>query len=260
MKKKILLIALLAIFGFALTSSAQTYCSPTFSSGCTSWNNQTITLDSIQWTLGSTACALFDYTNLHTTLQKGVAMPMTVTNGSWCGSGVWIDFNSDGTFDDTENIYYKYLAAATQTYTFDIIVPATVVNGTYRMRVVAGWGTDCFTSSPNGYGACGSYTYGNFDDFKVKVIDPITSINESQSPEITGLIIVPNPVSSELSVKVNSGLINSNYTLTDQFGKIVKQGQLNSENSIIDVSALAAGMYLFYTGNDQKLVYKVIKK
>jgi lysyl endopeptidase len=257
MKKKNLLIAFLAFFGFALTSFAQ-YCSPTFTGGCTSWKNQSITLDSIQWTLGT--CTTSDYTSMHTTLQRGVAKSMTVVNGDWCGVGVWLDFNGNFTFEPTELLYNKYTAATTQTYSFTITVPTSAANGTYRMRVIAGWGTDCITTGGNGDGPCGTYQYGNFDDFTIKVIDPFTTVGETQNPETEGLIIGPNPVSTELNVKVNTGMVNSTYKLTDQFGKTVMDGKLSSENTIIDMAGLAAGMYLLYTDNDQKQVHKVIKK
>jgi hypothetical protein len=258
MKKKILLISLMALLGFAMSGYAQ-YCSPTFTSGCTNWRNQAITLDSIQWTLGSTACTISDYTSLHTTLQKGVPKQMAVTNGDWCGVGVWVDLNGNFTFEPSELLYNKYTAAATQTYNFTITIPTSTVNGTYRMRVIAGWGTDCLTPGGNGDGPCGAYQYGNFDDFTIKVIDPFTSIGETQNPETADLIIGPNPVSTELSVRVDAKLLNSTYKLTDQFGKTVMEGKLISENSIIDVSGLSSGIYFFNTGIDQKKVFKVIK-
>jgi hypothetical protein len=258
MKKKILLISFLTFFGSAFTSSAQ-YCSPTFVNGCNSWNNQTITIDSIQWTLGSTACALFDYTIMHTTLQKGVPKQMAVTNGTWCGIGVWLDFNGNFTFESNELLYNKYIAAATQTYNFTITVPTSAVSGTYRMRVIAGWGTDCLTPGGNGDGPCGAYQYGNFDDFTIKVIDPFTSIGETQNPETAGLTIGPNPVSTELNVRVDAKLLNSTYKLTDQFGKTVMEGKLISENNSIDINHLAAGIYFFRTNNDMNKTCKVIK-
>jgi hypothetical protein len=256
MKKKILLLSFLAIFGYSVTSFAQ-YCSPTFSGGCSTWNNQAITLDSIQWTLG--ACTTSDYTSLHTTMQKGVAMQMSVTNGTWCGVGVWLDFNGDFTFAPSELLYNKYTALATQTYNFTVTVPTSTANGTYRLRVISGWGTDCITTGGNGDGPCGTYQYGNFDDFTIKVIDPFTSISKTQNPETSGLIIGPNPVSTELNVKIDEGLLNSTFKLTDQFGKTVMEGKLNSENTSIDISNLPAGIYFFRTNNVMNKTFKVIK-
>jgi GEVED domain/PKD domain len=170
MKK--LFYALMLLAFFANTASAQ-YCSPTFTNGCFSWRNQNIVVGSINWALGSTSCNTSDYTGLSTTVTAGETLPMTVTNGNWCGAGVWVDFNSDFAFDDSENLYHSYQGASTATYNFNITIPANVAAGSYRMRVIAGWGTDTFDSaSTNGHGACGSYQYGSFQDFTLQVVAP----------------------------------------------------------------------------------------
>lgn len=168
MKKTTLALALLLLI--AQITEAQ-YCSPTFANGCFNWRNQNITLGSINWSIGTTACTTSDYTNLSTTVNAGQTLPMSVTNGSWCGTGVWVDFNSDFTFDDSENLYHSYQAASVMTYNFNITIPANVPSGSYRMRVIAGWGSDTFTSTgTNGYGACGNYQYGSFQDFTLQVV------------------------------------------------------------------------------------------
>ena len=77
------------------------------------------------------------------------------------------------------------------TYDIQITGPATVAAGTYRMRVIAGWGTDCFDSaSTNGYGACGSYQYGSYQDFTIHVVAPssVASVKEDLAVKV-----MPNP-------------------------------------------------------------------
>ncbi|MFM7729410.1 MAG: GEVED domain-containing protein, partial [Flavobacteriales bacterium] len=150
-------ISLIAILIACVQNLCAQYCSPTFANGCFGWNNKTVVLGSINWALGSSACATSDYTALSTAVSPGQTLPMTVSNGAWCGTGVWVDFNSDFAFDDTENLYHSYQPSSLQTYNFNITIPANTPSGSYRMRVVAGWGTDCFdNTSTNGYGACGS--------------------------------------------------------------------------------------------------------
>ena len=168
MRKHFIIAAML--MAFVQTAFAQ-YCSPTFLNGCFGWNTKSVVLGSINWSLGSTACATSDYTALSTVVSPGQTLLMTVTNGAWCGAGVWVDFNSDFAFDDSENLYHSYQPSALQTYSFNITIPADVAPGSYRMRVIAGWGTDCFdNTSTNGYGACGSYQYGSFQDFTIQVV------------------------------------------------------------------------------------------
>ena len=250
MKK--LLLSLFAIAGLSFSTLAQvTYCEPTFTNGCFSWNNKEITLDSINWVLGSGDCTISDYTSMRTTLSAGVATPMTILNGSWCGVGVWIDYNTDGAFDSTENLYYMYTAGNPQTYSFLLTVPTSVPDGDYRMRVIAGWGTDCYTTSANGYGACGAYEYGNFDDFTVGVVGGGVGISENSMSDI-GFTVYPDPAVGQLNVEVNSNLVGSSYSITDQLGKEVLAGKMNFEKMKIEIAGLSHGIYLIKIGESSR--------
>ena len=201
---------------------------------------------------------------MRTTLVKGVAMPMSVTNGSWCGVGVWIDFNADGMFDSLENMYHMYTATSgTETYSFNVTVPLTAPVGTFRMRVVAGWGSDCYgTTNTNGYGACGAYTYGNFDDFTVRVKAASgAGVAELSNNDIISINAMPNPMDNYFIVNVNGKRAdNALLTLTDITGKKVLTKQVTTEREALDVTSLTKGLYfLTYTDAKQKKVIKVKK-
>ena len=264
MKFKILSVLSIALFFVNILSAQVTYCSPTFASGCTTWSNQTIMLDTINWTLGVTDCSLSDYTAMRTTVVRGVAKAMTVTNASWCGIGVWVDFNHDGMFDSTENLSHMYTAAATQTYNFNVTVPAATPVGTYRMRVIAGWGSDCYgTGNTNGYGSCGAYTYGNFDDFTLGVVAPPSGagIAELSASDVIKLSVLANP-DNEFATITISGKQSDNATisLTDITGKLLQTKKVTSDNVSFDISTLAKGMYFVtYTDAKQRQVVKMKK-
>ena len=257
----IFILSITLLFG-ASANAQVTYCSPTFSSGCSLWNNQTITLDSINWTIGSTDCLVSDYTNMRTTLVKGVAMPMTVISGNYTGCGVWIDFNADGAFDSTENMFHQYLAPGVATYSFNVTAPLTAPVGTFRIRVVAGWGSDCYSVSANGYGACGAYQYGNFDDFTVRVKAASgAGVAELTNSDIISINAMPNPMDNYFIVNVNGKRAdNALLTLTDITGKKVLTKQVTTDREALDVTSLTKGLYyLTYTDAKQKKVIKVKK-
>lgn len=243
---KIFLWTSVLIFGLIIgthntINGQKSYCSPTFTNGCSSWHNTTINLDSIQWSLGSTSCSVSDYTNLKTTLIKGNTYSMTVTNGSWCGVGVWIDFDNDQVFSDQEVLYYAYIAQSAQTYNFNISIPSTVTNGTYRMRVIAGWGTDCYSSSStNGYGSCGDYQYGNFDDFTVKIVSSQTGVNENTTEKIS---MGPSPVENYAIFYIPENKLPLNYTITDITGKVITDGVFTNKENTIDMKNMVKGLY-----------------
>lgn len=243
------------------TAEAAVYCSPTFSNGCSGWRNQAITLGSINWTAGT--CTTSDFTTTSTTLNTGVAYPMSVTNGAYCGCSVWIDINQDQNFDSTENFYYQYTATAsgTNTYNFNITIPASVPVGTYRMRLVAGWGSDGYLSTnTNGYGPCGSYMYGNFDDFSIDVAGPV-GISPVNGNALSFLKVSPNPASASVTVDVN-GLIghDANLRLTDITGKLLQSRSVVNEKEVFDISDLAKGIYILrYTDGLRNESIRLVK-
>jgi hypothetical protein len=229
-------------------ANAQTYCSPSYVFGCTNWSNQAILLDSINWSIGGTSCTISDYKNLSTTLNAGVAYSMMVTNGNWCGCAGWMDFNLDGVFDTTENLYHLYAGvSATYTYNFSITVPSNIPTGTYRMRVIAGWGSDGYSVSSNGYGGCGSYQYGNFDDFTIHVTGSSVGISNLANDNSQFIKISPNPATNFVivSVKVFKG-IEANLQLTDITGKIIQSLPVKNEKEILDISTLPEGIYILH--------------
>ena len=243
--------------GVCSQAFSQTYCAPTFLNGCFGWNNQTIELDSILWDLGTTDCAISDYTSLSTTLTQDVPMAMTITNGAWCGAGVWLDTNSDGTFDDSENLYHSYQAGDPMTYDFSITVPSAVPAGTYRMRVIAGWGTDCFdATSANGYGSCGTYEYGSYQDFTIHVVAPsaVASLKEDFAVKV-----MPNPTHGNFQLNIPSSLVNSNYVITNIVGEMVQSGKVTSLNTRLDIEHLPNGVYIMKFDSKLRNAVRIVK-
>ena len=194
---------LLFTIGLASTALAQSYCSPTFANGCFVWRNLTIYLGDINWDIGSTDCSVSDYTAMSTTVYAGQPVDMTVINGNWCGCAVWVDLDNSSSFEDSENLYFSYVGGdPSYTYDFPITIPASTPTGSYRMRVIAPWGSDGFLSTnTNGYGPCGAFQYGNFDDLTLNVIGT-TGI--ADAPNNAPLSVGPNPTSGEVALNVRN--------------------------------------------------------
>jgi hypothetical protein len=71
---------------------------------------------------------------------------------------VWVDYNSDGVFESSEQV------ASTTSNTLvstSFVVPTHVLSGQVRMRVAMQWG-----ATPS---ACGSFTYGEVEDYVLLV-------------------------------------------------------------------------------------------
>jgi len=86
-----------------------------------------------------------------------------------------------------------------------------------------------------------------------------TSLNENTSVG-SDVVLFPNPASNQINLKVENKLFGSFYTVYDHTGKSVLSGSINTQNTIIELSSLSNGIYLFYVGNSKKLIFKVIKE
>lgn len=160
---------LLSVFLGLISSSfyAQTYCTPAFASGCADGDQiNSFEIPSASFSHLNTGCstgAYGDFTSQTINMNAGVNYPFSVTHDFGSQNvKIWIDFNNDGTFDDTAP---ELVATASSvdvngvdTSNGNIAIPATVTPGTYRMRV-----GDRYSSSPipcniDGYGEAHDYT------------------------------------------------------------------------------------------------------
>ena len=62
--------------------------------------------------------------------------------------------------------------------------------------------------------------------------------------------IYPNPASNELNIKIESNLLGSKFRIINSLGQEIKQGELRSLSSAIDVSKLPKGNYFIQIGTE----------
>jgi hypothetical protein len=169
----------------------------------------------------------------------------------------WIDFNQDGTFDNSEwiDLGRNVDSAGMATFT----VPANAVQGLTGMRIrnrYSGTGNDSTS-------ACSNFSSGETEDYVVTIagttgIDEMVSKNE--------VLVYPNP---------SSGLLNIGFTVKGRQPVSIKLASVNGTNvfshylsefeggykNTIDVSAYSKGVYTLHiqTGNSV-VVRKVVLK
>jgi len=129
-----------------------------------------------------------DYTSLTVQLEQDKSYPLSLTLGT-CGGNfnkaakVFIDYNENGIFEDTELVTTTGIINGTGTYNTTIKIPANVAAGTYSlMRVVLSE-----TNTAANITACGSYAKGETQDYRVQFLQ--TSID-------AGVLSIVNPGSS----------------------------------------------------------------
>lgn len=246
MKKHSTTLLTIVLMMLNVSNMKAQFCSPSFASGCFSWRTQSVNVEAINWTVGT--CTDNDFTTDTAFLGASLPYAMTITNGDWCGAGVWVDLNNDLSFDASENLFYSYQANATNSYSFNLVIPAGTPTGNYRMRVISGWGTDCFNTSANGYGPCGSYQYGNFVDFTASV-DGSTGIQQIGNA-LPILSASPNPFNDIVKVTLSkTPSENATIQIGDVIGRVVYKSGISSTSAIINLADLNRGFY-FLTYED----------
>ncbi len=108
-----------------------------------------------------------DFTDLSTLLDPGQTYEVSLQTGySSQFVCIWIDFNDNKEFEDSERILTDFeLENASQMYTVDVVIPETALPGVKRMRVRAQW----LYSSVD---PCEDYSYGETEDYTVVIDAP----------------------------------------------------------------------------------------
>lgn len=162
--KNILLVNFLAI---GALSFAQTYCIPEFASGCDGGDQiDSFIIPSVGFTHQGTGCstgAYGDYTSMTINLNAGLNYDFSATHDYGDQNvRIWIDFNNDGTFDDTDPELVALGTSeevnGTNVTLGTISIPATVTPGTYRMRVADRYSSQPIPCNISGYGEAHDYT------------------------------------------------------------------------------------------------------
>lgn len=172
---KLAIICLFTLSG--INSFGQTYCSPSYPSGCAVSNNRITNVQIGTINHSPPGCTVHDYTSLTTQIPAGVATPLNVISEGWCAVGAAVDLNNDGDFDDVNEIQALpgYIAIQVATYNMTITIPLNTPDGNHRLRVynrVANSGNGTPQDSP-----CGAYGYGSWDDYTLVVYHQCATIN-----------------------------------------------------------------------------------
>ncbi|MCF8372089.1 MAG: right-handed parallel beta-helix repeat-containing protein [Bacteroidales bacterium] len=108
-------------------------------------------------------------------LVLGNAHPISITSGFAPGSStqyscwveVYVDWNNDGVYTEPQETALSSAITSSQTVTGMLSVPTSAALGNHSMRVVLEQ-----TTSATGVVPCGSYTYGETEDYQVFVQPP----------------------------------------------------------------------------------------
>lgn len=261
-------------------------CMPNYceSQGCNSSSEwiERVFLETIDNTSGNDG-GYGDFTSMNTYLSGGLSSTITLYPGFGGQSydeywRVWIDWNRDGDFYDTDEMIFEGNGSGMLTGNFS--VPIYASTGAHRMRVSMRW---------NGYaGPCSYFNYGEVEDYTIYVDDShgcpahspasandnsganqFREINETQPPSGFEFIqFYPNPASARIHGKVDMAFRSGKaeeikIRVLDTNGKLISSKAymaLEGENlNKVDASHLPAGTYMIeLTGMGAKRVEKLV--
>lgn len=109
------------------------------------------------------------YSSLSTDLTAASEYAITLSAGTF-GSGnyiaAWIDYNFDGTFDESEKLGTVLLGAAPASSTLYFTVPGNCLTGSTRLRVREVYNT-------SNVAPCGSSAFGETEDYNVNLLPKV---------------------------------------------------------------------------------------
>lgn len=182
-----------------------------------------------------------NYTSINTPLEEGQTMTITVTNGNPYSTdecGIWVDWNSNGSFEDAGESYTIAGSPGNGPYSSGILAPAGTTLGDKRMRIRI-----TYAQAPL---PCGIDTYGEVEDYTIHLI-AASGINDLNQEVAVNLF--PNPVKEQLNV-VCGATINT-LRITNMYGALISSYDVQAKQTTINTSNLSSGMYYISLDTDQ---------
>lgn len=185
------------------------------------------------------------YTAETVTLNAGSSYVLNIQFGTCGGSynsvgEVWIDFNGNSVFEPSESLLTWSGQPMTSTQGYVISIPANVISGTHRMRVMQA------EQSTLPLDPCASFSWGSVTDFDITLTGGIDCSgyvgDDRYDPRIVGSI----PFSENHNSATCYSSQSSAYSSPDVFYKIVPNGL-----SAIKVSLCGSSFDTFLSVQDQ---------
>ena len=128
----------------------------------------------------STSMSSGGYGNLYNTIsatqEAGATLSFTETyQGGNHGFNIWVDYNNDGDFDDTDEKVYSSVVTNGTGFSGSFVIPSATAAGNYRMRIRAQFNQ----ANPAN---CSVITYGEALDFKLVVTASCTAPVVPENP------------------------------------------------------------------------------
>lgn len=199
-----------------------------------------------------------NYTHLTTQLEQGEVYELAMIAGldfgeMWYTIWVWIDFNQNGIFENSER-FYTPGAIQTEEGSIDITIPSDALLGATRMRVMMLHGTPVTWGELQNPCMTG-FDWGEVEDYCVEIIESTTSVRENKGADVQ---LFPNPANTSFRVVMPSEMVSETGTLhlVNSLGQPVASMPANHPELFWNVGHLAPGHYQLILQNNQSIAFR----
>jgi len=177
--------------------------------------------------------------------QNSIVLSLDYTGNTYTEYwGVWIDFDQNGIFENSEQIVSESTRSdANQSYNFN--VPSTALEGTTRMRVSMKYNTP-----PT---SCETFAYGEVEDYTVNIGNTRTIKSTSF---IKNVKLYPNPVTKGVLFIEGMEHKSTNISIYNYQGQQVLHTK--AIDGSIDVKHFPNGLYMLQIGDTNDAIKKFI--
>lgn len=162
------------------------YCTPAVSNKIGDIGISRVVVGSIDNSTAIGVAAYTDYSKLFSTsFEAGVTYQITlerITYSNAMSRKVWIDYNMDGDFTDSNELVAYEPAANTRTWTGSFKIPAVITTGSSILRIGTAYANQSNTP-------CGPNMFGEFEDYRVyfrrDATAPVITMNGPASVELS---------------------------------------------------------------------------
>lgn len=180
-------------------------------------------------------------TDQTTDLIRGESYPITLSPGYASGQynenfRVWMDLNSDGDFEDFDELVFDAPQPTQQQISGDIFIPESAGLGSVRMRVGMAYTPSTSSQEPE---SCGVWNFGEVEDYCVNIIASVNIAAVSSTTEI----LFPVPANTRLYSK---GMTSDFYCYDATGREFVLPSNSSNGLTEYDVSRLCPGVYVLF--------------
>jgi hypothetical protein len=97
----------------------------------------------------------------------------------------------------------------------------------------------------------------NYDVSKSNIVN--NGVNGINALANSTVLVYPNPTTKDVTLEVTAELIEKDYFLTDNTGRIILSGQFRALKETINLEQISTGVYFIKIDDNAHLMYKIVK-